>query len=115
MATMEGLISRSDGLERPFVLSRSFFAGSQRLGTFFEMKKMNSISCDVSMVAPVTALFAVIEFVGHAGAIWTGDNTASWEHLKITIPMLLSLSVTGISFCGGQNCTCVHTLAFCYC
>lgn len=32
MATMEGLLSRSDGMERPFVLSRSFFAGSQRFG-----------------------------------------------------------------------------------
>lgn len=32
MATVEGLISRSGGMERPFVLSRSFFAGSQRMG-----------------------------------------------------------------------------------
>lgn len=32
MATAEGLITRSGGSERPFVLSRSFFAGSQRFG-----------------------------------------------------------------------------------
>lgn len=32
MATFEGLITRCNGLERPFVLSRSFFAGSQRMG-----------------------------------------------------------------------------------
>lgn len=32
MATVEGLITRSGGLDRPFVLSRSFFAGSQRFG-----------------------------------------------------------------------------------
>ena len=31
-ATAEGLVQRSDGKERPFVLSRSFFAGSQRWG-----------------------------------------------------------------------------------
>ncbi|KAM8916133.1 neutral alpha-glucosidase C isoform 5-T9 [Spinachia spinachia] len=67
MATAEGLITRSGGLERPFVLSRSFFAGSQRLG-----------------------------------AVWTGDNVASWEYLSISIPMLLSLSVTGIAFCGAD-------------
>lgn len=41
--------------------------------------------------------------VGHAGAVWTGDNTASWGHLKMTIPMLLSLSLAGISFCGGED------------
>ncbi|XP_041809361.1 neutral alpha-glucosidase C isoform X2 [Chelmon rostratus] len=67
MATVEGLITRSGGLERPFVLSRSFFAGSQRFG-----------------------------------AVWTGDNVASWEYLKISIPMLLSLSVAGVAFCGAD-------------
>uniref|UniRef100_A0A452FV71 Glucosidase alpha, neutral C n=1 Tax=Capra hircus TaxID=9925 RepID=A0A452FV71_CAPHI len=32
MATTEGLIQRSKGKERPFVLTRSFFAGSQKYG-----------------------------------------------------------------------------------
>uniref|UniRef100_A0A3B4Z6G6 Glucosidase alpha, neutral C n=1 Tax=Stegastes partitus TaxID=144197 RepID=A0A3B4Z6G6_9TELE len=67
MATVDGLITRSGGSERPFVLSRSFFAGSQRFG-----------------------------------AIWTGDNVASWEYLKISVPMLLSLSLAGIAFCGAD-------------
>uniref|UniRef100_UPI0037E89C4D neutral alpha-glucosidase C isoform X2 n=1 Tax=Semicossyphus pulcher TaxID=241346 RepID=UPI0037E89C4D len=67
MATFEGLNTRSGGSERPFVLTRSFFAGSQRFG-----------------------------------AIWTGDNVATWEYLKISIPMLLSLSVAGIAFCGAD-------------
>ncbi|XP_050655366.1 neutral alpha-glucosidase C isoform X1 [Macaca thibetana thibetana] len=67
MATAEGLIQRSKGKERPFVLTRSFFAGSQKYG-----------------------------------AVWTGDNTAEWSYLKISIPMLLTLSITGISFCGAD-------------
>lgn len=66
-ATAEGLIRRSGGKERPFVLTRSFFAGSQRYG-----------------------------------AVWTGDNVADWGYLKISIPMLLNLSITGISFCGAD-------------
>ncbi|XP_057316342.1 neutral alpha-glucosidase AB-like isoform X2 [Hydractinia symbiolongicarpus] len=32
MSTFEGHLQRSDGKERPFVLSRAFFAGSQRYG-----------------------------------------------------------------------------------
>ncbi|XP_038066335.1 neutral alpha-glucosidase AB-like isoform X2 [Patiria miniata] len=36
------------------------------------------------------------------GAIWTGDNEASWEHLKISMPMLLSISVAGIPFIGAD-------------
>ncbi|XP_068117348.1 neutral alpha-glucosidase AB isoform X2 [Hyperolius riggenbachi] len=66
-ATAEGLIHRSGGKERPFVLTRAFFAGSQRYG-----------------------------------AVWTGDNAADWEHLKISIPMCLSLALAGISFCGAD-------------
>uniref|UniRef100_A0A8B9P7R1 Neutral alpha-glucosidase C n=1 Tax=Apteryx owenii TaxID=8824 RepID=A0A8B9P7R1_APTOW len=67
MATADGLIKRSLGKERPFVLTRSFFAGSQKYG-----------------------------------AVWTGDNTAEWEYLKISIPMLLTISIAGISFCGAD-------------
>lgn len=35
-------------------------------------------------------------------AIWTGDNTAEWGHLAISIPMCLSLSIGGMSFCGAD-------------
>lgn len=69
---------RSGDKERPFVLSRAFFAGSQRYG-----------------------------------AIWTGDNTATWEHLKISMPMILSISVAGLPFAGGGcNCRTVCYLTF---
>lgn len=36
------------------------------------------------------------------GAVWTGDNAAEWDHLKVSIPMCLSLGLVGISFCGGE-------------
>uniref|UniRef100_A0A8B9REY1 Glucosidase, alpha; neutral AB n=1 Tax=Astyanax mexicanus TaxID=7994 RepID=A0A8B9REY1_ASTMX len=66
-ATAEGQIQRSGGTERPFVLTRAFFAGSQRYG-----------------------------------AVWTGDNAAEWDHLKISVPMCLSLGLVGISLCGAD-------------
>ncbi|XP_068834199.1 neutral alpha-glucosidase AB isoform X2 [Capricornis sumatraensis] len=67
MATADGLVLRSGGIERPFVLSRAFFAGSQRFG-----------------------------------AVWTGDNAAEWDHMKISISMCLSLGLVGLSFCGAD-------------
>uniref|UniRef100_A0A8D8HTH0 Glucosidase II subunit alpha n=3 Tax=Culex pipiens TaxID=7175 RepID=A0A8D8HTH0_CULPI len=67
MATYDGLIRRSEGALRPFILSRSHFAGSQRYA-----------------------------------AVWTGDNMADWGHLQASIKMCLSLSVSGISFCGAD-------------
>jgi alpha 1,3-glucosidase len=52
---------------RPFVLTRSFWAGSQRYG-----------------------------------AMWTGDNTATWDHLRISLPMLMSINIAGLSFAGAD-------------
>lgn len=70
MATQLGLTIRSPTnavAERPFVLTRSFWAGSQRWG-----------------------------------AMWTGDNSATWGHLKIASPMLLSINLGGLSFAGAD-------------
>ncbi|KAJ2820797.1 glucosidase II [Coemansia erecta] len=36
------------------------------------------------------------------GAIWTGDNTASWEHLHASVPIVLSNNVAGIHFIGAD-------------
>lgn len=54
-------------IQRPFVLTRAFWAGSQR-----------------------------------HGAMWTGDNSATWGHLKIAAPMLLSINLAGLSFSGSD-------------
>jgi alpha 1,3-glucosidase len=66
-STFKGLLLRSQNEDRPFILSRSFFAGTQKYG-----------------------------------AIWTGDNAADWEHLKQTIPMLLTISISGLPFAGAD-------------
>ncbi|OZC07253.1 glycosyl hydrolase, family 31 [Onchocerca flexuosa] len=66
-STYRGHLARTNGHKRPFILTRSFFAGSQR-----------------------------------TTAVWTGDNTASWQQLKITVPMLLSLSISGIPHVGAD-------------
>ena len=66
-ATYDGFMKRhtliGEEPKRSFVLSRSFFTGSQRYG-----------------------------------AVWTGDNQATIEDLKISIQMLLSMSVSGLGF-----------------
>lgn len=32
--------------------------------------------------------------------VWTGDNQSTWEHLRMSIPMLMNLGISGFSFCG---------------
>lgn len=65
--TAKALIARSTPAKRPFVLTRSFFAGSQRFG-----------------------------------AMWTGDNMGTWEHMEVGVKMVLANGIAGMSFGGGQ-------------
>ena len=67
MATYEGHLIRADKTRRPFILTRSAFAGTQKYA-----------------------------------AIWTGDNTAEWGHLEASVPMCLSLSISGMSHVGAD-------------
>jgi alpha-glucosidase len=60
----------------------------------------------VRRLRPDTRPF-VLTRAGFAGvqryaAVWTGDNTASWEHLRLSVPMLLNLSVSGVPFVGAD-------------
>ena len=49
----------------------------------------------------------VLTRAGYAGvqryaAVWTGDNVASWDHLRLSIPMLLNMGVSGVPFVGAD-------------
>jgi alpha-glucosidase len=58
----------------------------------------------------------VLSRSGYAGiqrfaALWTGDNASRWSQLRISLPMLMNLSLSGVAFCGADiggfawNCT----------
>ncbi|KAF8661490.1 hypothetical protein AX16_001327 [Volvariella volvacea WC 439] len=65
--TSQAVAARSDPPQRPFVLTRSFYAGSQRFG-----------------------------------AMWTGDNLGTWEHMAVGIKMVLANGIAGMTF-GGSD------------
>jgi alpha-glucosidase len=65
-SSREGIL-KFNPYQRPFILSRSGFLGSQRYA-----------------------------------ATWTGDNVASIEHLKLSVPMSLSLGLSGQPFSGSD-------------
>jgi len=49
----------------------------------------------------------VLTRAGFAGtqryaATWTGDNTATWDHMRISIPQLANLGLSGFSFVGAD-------------
>ncbi|POY38420.1 glycosyl hydrolase [Solitalea longa] len=49
---------------------------------------------------PFTITRAGYSGVQRYSSVWTGDNVASWEHLKLANVMCQRLSISGISFCG---------------
>ncbi|WP_123041595.1 TIM-barrel domain-containing protein [Cohnella candidum] len=49
----------------------------------------------------------VLTRAGYAGiqryaAVWTGDNRSYWEHLEMSIPMVLNLGLSGVAFAGAD-------------
>ncbi|UKJ09349.1 glycoside hydrolase family 31 protein [Solitalea lacus] len=49
---------------------------------------------------PFTITRAGYSGVQRYSSVWTGDNVATWEHLKLANIMCQRLSISGISFCG---------------
>lgn len=66
--TFQAAAARTDPPRRPFVLTRAFYAGSQRFG-----------------------------------AMWTGDNLGTWEHMAVGIQMVLANGVGGMPFAGCKS------------
>ncbi|EAX90208.1 Glycosyl hydrolases family 31 protein [Trichomonas vaginalis G3] len=65
--TYKGLLQRDNNKRRPFILTRSFFAGSQK-------------------------------YTWH----WSGVNDASWEHLRLSIDILITANLNGCPYTGSD-------------
>src|SRR5690606_13032887 len=49
----------------------------------------------------------VLTRAGYSGiqryaAVWTGDNRSFWEHLQLSLPMLMNLGLSGVPFAGAD-------------
>jgi len=49
----------------------------------------------------------VLTRAGYSGiqryaAVWTGDNRSFWEHLQLTVPMIMNLGLSGVPFAGSD-------------
>lgn len=49
----------------------------------------------------------VVTRAGYAGiqrcaVVWTGDNRSSWDHLRMSVPMILNLGMSGVVFAGAD-------------
>lgn len=49
----------------------------------------------------------VLTRAGYAGiqryaTVWTGDNRSHWEHLEMSLPMIMNLGISGVAFTGAD-------------
>lgn len=51
---------------------------------------------------PFVVTRAAYTGVQRYSSVWTGDNRSSWDHLRISIPMVLSLGLSGEPFAGSD-------------
>lgn len=51
---------------------------------------------------PLVITRAAYTGVQRYSSVWTGDNTASWEHLRLSLSMILSLGLSGVPFAGSD-------------
>jgi len=77
-----------------------------RYHNVFGMQMARSTFEGVKKLRPDARPF-VLTRAGYAGvqrysAIWTGDNVASWDHLRLSITMLLNLGVSGVPLVGSD-------------
>jgi len=65
-------------------------------GTYEGMLKLQP---DVRPFVLTRAAFAGAQ---RYAATWTGDNTATWDHLRISVPQLINLGLSGYGFVGAD-------------
>ncbi len=81
-----------DGLNVPHSLVHNAYAYFQAKATFEPLNKLNK--------EPFILTRAGCAGIQKFAAVWSGDNTSSWRNMRLQIPLLLSLSISGVPFVG---------------
>ena len=101
-ATSNGFLARDTPARRPFV----GYEHREVHGLYGHYNRMATFNGLLARDTPARRPFVLSRsfFAGshRHGPHWTGDNVTSWQHLKLSLAMVLSLSVSGYSFVGAD-------------
>ncbi|WP_445505515.1 glycoside hydrolase family 31 protein [Niallia sp. 03091] len=85
-----------DGTERKNLEIHNIYGHLENEATYnaFKINKPN--------IRPFVLTRAAYAGTQRYAAIWTGDNTSNWDHLRMTIPMNSNLGLSGAAFVGND-------------
>lgn len=94
----------SHRIEEEGFLARN--AGHMEIHNIYGMQNSRATYEGLARLAPAVRPFVMTRASfagGHRYAVtWTGDNSATWSHLKLSVSMLLNLGLSGFSYAGAD-------------
>ncbi len=98
--TLDGstLHKRDDGSFVEHRLAHNAYAYFQSLATYEALNEIEK--GEINDSEPFILTRAGYAGIQKFAAVWSGDNLATWENMKLQIPLLLDLSVSGVPFIG---------------
>ncbi|SFL52637.1 glycoside hydrolase family 31 protein [Halanaerobium salsuginis] len=92
----EQVIHQNDGQSGSHKKFHNLYALLENMATYQGLKSA------LKNERPFVLTRAGFAGIQRSAAVWTGDNRSFWEHLKLTMPMLMNLGMSGIPFCGSD-------------
>lgn len=69
-------------------------------GMLMSKATQEGMKCHLQGERPFVLTRAGYTGIQRYATVWTGDNRAYWEHLAMSIPMVLNLGLSGVAFAG---------------
>ena len=71
-------------------------------GTLMAQASFDGLHALRPQLRPFVITRAAYTGVQRYSSVWTGDNGSTWDHLRLSLPMVLSLGLTGEPFAGSD-------------
>ena len=95
-ATQMDVVTYDGGADSPYAKNRNVFALNMARATYEGLRRLRP---DERPYIITRAAYAGIQ---RYSTMWTGDNTATWDTLALSIPMYETLGLSGEPFVGGD-------------
>ena len=94
--TQSDVLTYDGGTYSPYAKNRNVFALNMARATYQGLSRL------LPNRRPYVITRAAYAGIQRYSTMWTGDNTSTWESLSLTLPMLMTLGLSGEPFVGSD-------------